>query len=215
MEKQSRFSRYILTGVLLTGIILLAFWIRIQGVSQLPVNQFTETDAYLYHWQAKIISKHGQLPERDMHRWSPIGRDNTQLLSLYAYAIAYLHKTFRWLSLYQIQFYLPVFSFMVGLGALFLFFTRTYGIHFASIVGVLLATLPGSIERSAAGFGDRDAWCWMLGTLAITSYLWKEQTPYKHPEKGSEGGATLKAEKRELKIGTGISQLHSLDSLLS
>ncbi|MCY3742306.1 MAG: hypothetical protein OXH00_14925 [Candidatus Poribacteria bacterium] len=52
---------------------------------------------------------------------------------------------------------------------------RVYGTLFASVVGILLATLPGSIERSAAGFGDRDAWCWMIGTLAVTSYLWKEQ----------------------------------------
>ena len=39
----------------------------------------------------------------------------------------------------------------------------------------LLATLPGSISRSAAGFGDRDAWCYMLGVFTIASYLYKEQ----------------------------------------
>ena len=42
---------------------------------------------------------------------------------------------------------------------------------FSTVVGVLLATLPGSIERSAAGFGDRDAWCLMIGILAVTTYL--------------------------------------------
>ena len=187
MERQNRFSRYILTGVLLTGIMFLAFWIRIQGVAQLSPERFTETDAYLYYYQAGIIAEQGILPARDMHRWLPLGRDNTQLLSLYAYAIAYLHKTFQWLSLYQIQLYLPVLSFMVGLGVLHLFLTRAYGILFASIVSVLLATLPGSIERSTAGFGDRDAWCWMLGILAVASYLWKERTPYTLPENGRSG----------------------------
>ncbi|MYB95544.1 hypothetical protein F4054_04765 [Candidatus Poribacteria bacterium] len=34
---------------------------------------------------------------------------------------------------------------------------------------------PGSIDRRTAGFGDRDAWCWMLGVLAVTGYLYKEQ----------------------------------------
>ena len=164
-----------LTGVLLLSFVFLTFWIRIQGVERIPNGQFTENDAYLYHWQANIIAEHGKLPARDMHRWLLIGRDNTQLLSLYAYAIAYIHKVFSWWSLYQIQLCLPVLCFTFGLGVLFIFLARTFDLVFASIVALLLATLPGSIERSAAGFGDRDAWCWMLGTLAVTSYLWKEQ----------------------------------------
>ena len=164
-----------LTGTLLVCILCLTFWIRIQGVERIPDGQFTENDAYLYHWQANIITEHGKLPARDMHRWLPLGRDNTQLLSLYAYAIAYTHKVFPWMSLYAIQLYLPVLCFTLGLGTLFLFLARAHGLPFASIVGLLLATLPGSIERSAAGFGDRDAWYWMFGILAVTSYLWKEQ----------------------------------------
>jgi len=179
-------------GGLLTGIILLAFWIRIQGVSQLPVNQFTETDAYLYHWQAKIISKHGQLPERDMHRWSPVGRDNTQLLSLYAYAIAYLHKAFQWLSLYQIQLYLPVFAFIVGLGALFLFLTHTQPSP------AVLNVVPQGLVTEMPGAG-----CSALSLSQVTSGKSKYDIPF------------LKMEERKLKIGTSISQLHSLGSLLS
>ena len=174
-KMENRFFRHVLTGVLLCGIILLSLWIRIQGTAGLPAGQFTEHDAYLYHWQAGIIAERGHLPERDMHRWLPTGRDNTQLLPLYAYAIAYLHKAFPGWSLYQIQFYLPPLCFAIGLSVVFLFLNRSYGILFATVVSVLLATLPGSIERSAAGFGDRDAWCWMAAALAVTSYLWKEQ----------------------------------------
>ena len=168
------YLRKTLTGALLLGTLFLTFWIRIQGAERLPAGQFTENDAYLYHWQAGIIVEQGGLPARDMHRWLPIGRDNGQLLPLYSYALAYTHKALPWLSLYQIQLYAPVLCFTLALGALLLFLTRYYGIFFAAIVGVLLATLPGSVERSAAGFGDRDAWCWMFGVLAVTSYLWKE-----------------------------------------
>ena len=166
------------TCAILLCLLLLTFWIRIQGVERIPQGLFTETDAYLYYKQAYTIAEHGHLPARDMQRWLPLGRDNGQLLSLYAYAIAYTHKVFPWWSLYQIQLYLPVFCFTLGVGVIFLFLTRCYGLFFATIVGVLLATLPGSIERSAAGFGDRDAWCWMLGLFAVTSYLWKEQMPH-------------------------------------
>ena len=173
------FIKRLCVGVLLLGILLLTFWIRIQGAERFPDGQFVGNDAYLYYWQAQIIEEQGLLPERDMHRWLPEGRDNGQLLSLYAYIIAYIHKTVGWLfpklTLYHIQFYAPIFYFALGLGALFIFLTRTHDLLFASIVSVLLATLPGSIERSAAGFGDRDAWCWMFGVLAVTSYLWKKQ----------------------------------------
>ncbi|MCG9134508.1 hypothetical protein J5I95_22825 [Candidatus Poribacteria bacterium] len=162
-------------GVLLILILCLAFWIRIQGRERLPDGQFTENDAYLYHWQAGIIADQGHLPVRDMHRWLPLGRDNSQLLPLYAYTIAYTHKVFPWIPLYDIQLYAPAFCFILGLGVLILYLGRCYGVFFATIVGVLLATLPGSVERSAIGFGDRDAWCWMFGVLAVTSYLWKEQ----------------------------------------
>ena len=163
------------TTTLLVCLLCLTFWIRIQGVERIPDGRFTSNDAYLFHRQAETIAEHGYLPARDMGRWLPLGRDNQQLLSLYAYTIAYTHKVFPWWSLYQIQLYLPVLCFTLGLGGLFLFLNRCYGLFFATIVGVLLATLPGSIERSAAGFGDRDAWCWMIGVLAVISYLWKEQ----------------------------------------
>jgi asparagine N-glycosylation enzyme membrane subunit Stt3 len=163
------------TLALLLCILFLTFWIRIQGAERFPDGQFAGNDAYLYYWQTQIIEEQGALPERDMHRWLPDGRDNLQLLSLYPYAIAYTHKLLPWVSLYDIQLYFPVICFTLGLGVFFLFFARTHGLLFASIIALLLATLPGSIERSAAGFGDRDAWCWMFGVLAITSYLWKEQ----------------------------------------
>ncbi len=147
-------------------------------MERIPDGQFTGNDAYLYYKQAQTIAEQGYLPARDMDRWLPLGRDNTQLLSLYAYAIAYTHKVFPWGSLYQIQLYLPVLCFTVAIGVLFLFLARAHGPLFATIVGLLLATFPGSIARSSVGFGDRDAWCWMLGVLTVTSYLWKEQMPH-------------------------------------
>lgn len=165
--------------ILLCAILLLACWIRIQGVGRLPDNQFTSNDAYLYALQAQEIAEQGILPERDMRRWLPEGRENGQRLYLYAYGIAYIQKSIGWifpeLTLYHIQVYLPCICFIIGLSVLCLFLVRVHGVYFAAIVILLLATLPGSIERSAVGFGDRDAWCWMFGILAVISYLWKER----------------------------------------
>ena len=167
--------KHIGTVMILAGILFLTFYIRIQGVERIPDGQFTGNDAYLYYEQAQTIAEHGKLPARDMDRWLPVGRDNRQLLPLFSYAIAYTHKVFPRFSIYDIQLYSPAICFTLASGVLFLFLTRCYGVMFAAIVGVLLATLPGSISRSAVGYGDRDAWCYLIGVLAVTSYLWKEQ----------------------------------------
>ena len=160
---------------LIVGILCLAAFIRFQGITNVPAGQLTESDGYFYYWQAQLISEHGNLPERDMRRWLPFGRDLTQTLNLYGYVLAYVHKGIAWIfpkvTLYHVTIYTPVVCFCLGLGALCLFFYRTFGILFSSIVGVLLATLPGAISRSTAGFGDRDSWCLMLGILTVTTYL--------------------------------------------
>ena len=171
LQKIVRFSPWLLLCV----ILLVAFWIRIQGVPNIPEGQFTGNDPYLYYWQAQIVSENGWLPARDMHRWLPIGRDLGQTLNAYSYAIAYTHKVitliFRNVSLYQVALFAPVVCFVLGLGVLCFFLYRNFGLLFSSIVGVLLATLPGIVERSAAGFSDRDSWCLMLGVLTVTTYL--------------------------------------------
>lgn len=175
-------TAHISKWALLCAILFIAFWIRIQGVDNIPSGQFTETDAYLYYWQAQLVSEHGRLPERDMSRWVPVGRDLGQTLNLYAYAVAYTHKLttlfFPNVSLYDFMLFAPAVCFIIGLGVLCLFLYQIYGFTFAMSVGVLLATLPSTVERSAAGFSDRDSFCWLLGILAVTTYLAKEQTQY-------------------------------------
>lgn len=161
--------------LLIVSILCLAAFIRLQGITNVPSGQLTGSDGYLYYRQAQLISEHGQLPERDMRRWLPLGRDLGQTLNLYSYVLAYVHKAVAWMfpsvTVYHVTVYMPVVCFCIGLGVLCLFFSRTFGILFSSIVGVLLATLPGAIARSTAGFGDRDSWCLMLGILAVTTYL--------------------------------------------
>ena len=172
-------------ALLIIGILCVAAFIRLQGISNIPSGQLTGSDGYFYYWQAQLISEHGQLPERDMNRWLPLGRDLGQTLNLYGYVLAYVHKAVAWIfpsiTLYHVTFYMPVICFCIGLGILCLFFYRTFGILFSSIVGVLVATLPGAITRSTAGFGDRDSWCLMLGILALTTYLTALQSH--HPRK--------------------------------
>ena len=167
--------KHITGSVLFCVVVMIAFWLRIPSVERLPAEQFTETDGYFYYWQASLISEHGLLPARDMHRWLPIGRDLGQTLNLYGYVLAYTHKAlagvFPNISLYHVSLYMPVVCFCLGMGTLCIFLLHAYGWLFSITVGLILATLPGSIERSTVGFGDRDAWCLMIGTLTVITYL--------------------------------------------
>lgn len=151
-------------------------------MERIPAQQFVSNDAYLYYWQAQTISEHGSLLSRDMHRWLPLGRDNGQLLPFYAYTLAYTHRVIRHIypevTLYQVQLYAPVVCWTIGLAALLLFLIHYYGALITVVVGVLLATFPGNIIRSAAGFSDRDAFVWMLVILALLIYLYKERMPF-------------------------------------
>ena len=108
-----------ITILLLVFVLFLTFWIRVQGVERIPVGQFTENDAYTYYWQSGVIAEQGMLPVRDMSRWLPVGRDNGQLFSFYAYALGYLSKFFPWVSRYTIQIYFPVFCFTLIVGLIF------------------------------------------------------------------------------------------------
>ena len=46
--------RGFLPWALLGAILLVAFWIRIQGVPNIPEGQFTGNDPYLHYWTACV-----------------------------------------------------------------------------------------------------------------------------------------------------------------
>ena len=168
-------SKHIGAFLLIIVILCVAFWIRVQGVDTIPEGQFTSNDAYFYYRQAQIVSDQGHLPARDMDRWLPIGRDNRQILPLYSYAVAYAHKVITLFSpntsLYQVMLYIPTLFFLIGIGVFCFLLYRLYGSIFSATVGILLATMPSMIIRSAAGFSDRDSWCIMLGIMAVIIYI--------------------------------------------
>ena len=162
-------------AAVLVFLLLLGGWIRVQGVGNIPEGQFTETDSYFYYWQASQISEKGKLPDRDMQRWLPVGRDLGQTLNLYGYVLAYTHKAlasvFPNVSFYRWVLYVPVLCFCIGLGTLCFFLQKHFGTVFSFCFGILFATFPGTLERSVIGFSDRDNWVLMIGILSVITYL--------------------------------------------
>ena len=88
----------VLKSIIICVLLFAAFSIRTHNVVNIPEGLFIGADAYLYYWQAHLISENGHLPERDMHRWLPLGRDLTQTLNLLTQTEPkhiYTHKAFR------------------------------------------------------------------------------------------------------------------------
>ena len=71
---------------LFSAILLLAFWIRIQGTERIPTGSvYRKRCIFLLIGRHALSSENGKLPARDMHRWLPLGRDLGQTLNLYGY----------------------------------------------------------------------------------------------------------------------------------
>ena len=181
--KLAPLAKHIGAAALFLTILFLGGWIRLQGLPNLPTGQFASNDAYLYYSHADTIMEEGTLPKVETHRWVPLGRDLRQTLHGYPYALAYAYKVialfFPNVTLYEVQRIAPTVCFLIGTAVLCVFLYVRFGLSVALTVGVLLAVMPGNIERSTAGFSDRDGWCWLLGVLAVTTYLWKESAEIK------------------------------------
>ena len=164
--------------VLLISFLFVGSKIRLQGIPNIPTDHFASNDAFLYYSQAKTIVDDGTLPEVDERRWVPTGRDLRSTFNGYSYVLAYTYRFIKLflsdVTLHQVFLIAPTVCFLIGVAVLCVFLYVRFGISVAAIVGILLIIMPGSIDRSTAGFSDRDAWCWMLATLAVTIYLWKE-----------------------------------------
>ena len=140
-------------------------------------GRFTGNDAYLYYRQAQRIVEEGGLPERDMERWLPLGRDLAYHHNLYSYVLAYSYKTARIfhrdLTLYSVACYAPPVLFVLTALLFAAAIWTCIGMEYALFAGLLFVFSPSIANRTAVGFGDRDAFCLFLGVLMGALYLWQ------------------------------------------
>ena len=75
----------------LLGISLfLNIWLRLVTLPVLNGNLLLGTDPARYTRLAGHIVENGGLPEKDMMRWVPLGKETKKQLTLFPYVIAYL-----------------------------------------------------------------------------------------------------------------------------
>lgn len=169
----------LLTGFILCLLCVLSLRIgvhlRVRNVSVLQEKYLLEFDPYRYLRETKQIVENGNLPERDMMRYFPLGRELKEELSLNSYAIAYFFKLLRIfipdISVEQATIYFPVICFVFGAVIFFLLVTKLLDRYTATLATTIFVVVPGILYRTSAGFTDRDALSLVEMLLAFYLYV--------------------------------------------
>jgi asparagine N-glycosylation enzyme membrane subunit Stt3 len=150
--------------------IALGVYLRWQVVP-LVRNGWLDTDVHRFVRQAKIIVETGGLPERDMMRWAPLGRDLTRQLSFSSYLLAWIYKSVRWIrpsfTLSDTALIYPLIWFVLSQVVLYFLVKGLFDRLTALSAVFLLAAVPSAFIRSSAGYADRDSLCLFLGLCVL------------------------------------------------
>lgn len=107
-----------------------SIFLRVQNLPLLEGKYPLDNDSVRFLRQAKIIVQDGKLPQRDMMRWLPLGRDMSRQLSLSSYAIACLYKFLRIfkpsITIERAAIYYPVICFSFSLLVFFALIDRLF-----------------------------------------------------------------------------------------
>jgi len=177
----------VFTGFVLSLIFVLiaflAIYIRIQTIPALGKDLFLGTDAYRYAKRANMILQEGSLPSRDSTAWLPEGQDLTSIRAPFSleYILSYAYRFISIfnpkITLHTVAIYYPVVVYIACLVLLFLLCTKLFDVPQGLLALILLSVCPGTLDRTMAGFADRDAWTLFLALLSYVLYIFSFYHP--------------------------------------
>lgn len=133
-----------------------SIFLRVQNLPLLAGKYPLDNDSVRFLRQAKIIVQDSKLPQRDMMRWLPLGRDMSRQLSLSSYTIAYLYKFLKIftpsVTIEQTAIYYPIICFSLNILVFFALINRLFDRYTALISTSIFAVFPSLVPRSMAGF---------------------------------------------------------------
>lgn len=176
-DSRTRLLMYVLLIAALSGTFVFSLWHRTQVSMEYLDGRFTGYDPYIYFRQAERIVEEGRLPERDMERWLPMGRDLSLLHNLYSYVLAYSYRAarvvFPELTLYDFCCYAPPVLLAITASLFAAMLWSLFGWEAAGLGSLFFLFNPFIAFRTSLGFADRDAFCLFLGVLTGSLYLWQ------------------------------------------
>lgn len=167
--------RHIATAGILTLSIVAAVFVRVKEVDQLQDKYLSGYDSYFYYRQAKTIITEGRLPDRDYMQNYPDGLNLRGRANLNCYAIAYLYKGIRIfasdISIERVAIYYPVICFILILIVFFGLTNLLFGKLISLIAVTIFATIPAAVNRTHAGWADRDPLSLLTWLACIYFYV--------------------------------------------
>ncbi len=194
----------IVAYVILSCIIALAVWIRVQpmrvnpatgkpGLWDIATDNWTlgpDLDPFLFLRWAKYIVEHGTLYTVDMMRYVPLGFNTKFELLLLPYLMAWFHplaSIFGSQSVTQSAVIFPVFMFALTVIAFFLLvyeiFLPLSGKKKSTIIALssclFLSILPPLLPRTIAGIPEKESVAFFLLFLTFFLFLraWRSKRP--------------------------------------
>src|SRR3989344_1316016 len=142
--------------VLAAGVI-----IRIQNLGLMQGKYILELDPYYFLRMARAILATGSAPVVDMMRYYPLGHETASENIFLSYVFVYLYKFlalfFPGITLEQAVIFYPVIFFVIGLICFFFLARSLFNIHVAFFSTLFLAVIPAYLQRTMAGFADKEA----------------------------------------------------------
>jgi len=156
------------------GVTAVGVFVRVQPLPALGSEHLIGTDSYRLVRQAGMILADGALPDRDMDRSAPDGKDLTTEPHVFPAALALAHRAVTKVApsatLYQTAILYPVASF-VAISLLFFVVVRSvFGEPVGLVATIALAAVPSNfLSKTSAGHADRDAFVLLafLGVAAL------------------------------------------------
>ena len=166
----NRSKHLLLISIVLSLSFLLCVVIRMANISLLH-EDVLDPDSARYLRQAKIIAEQGKLPEVDHMRWTPIGVQSNQRLTLFPAILAGLFKLLSWfipsLTIEYFAILSPIIFSVFG-GWLLYPLIRRLADEYTALLTVNLSLISWPwVARTFSGYADRDAF---VLCLAIASY---------------------------------------------
>ena len=153
---------YSLLGV----ILLIGYLIRIRNLPLLrdvTTGKFipADLDAFAFLRYAKYVLEHGNLMNIDYMRYYPWGYPNLTEFSLLSHFIVYLYKFLHFfnssVTLEYADVLYPPIAFVISMIFFFLLVKKLFDYKIALLSTLILSIIPIYLNRSMAGWGDKEA----------------------------------------------------------
>ena len=173
-EKINNFVKKYVNYIILGFLILVGLYIRSKSIPILKGKYLIEQDAYLFLRYTEYIVEHGKIMSLDLMRNYPAGFDPQGENILISYILAYFYKIIHFfipnLTISELVILYPLLTFIISIILFYLLVKKLTNSKISLIATAYLIVIPPFIQRTMAGFSDKEPMGILL--MFLTFYLY-------------------------------------------